>query len=1392
MGGSGRTFTITANADDIGGGEFKMNTGDAIVTKGANIKISGNDVTVGRLTTEGGTSTSGNITLIATSGDVKTGKLIAGDKLTVKAGNNITATGLVESGEDMLLRVDTNNNGTGVIRVARDVKTKQGDLTFDGDVIANRNGDQLFNANAIDKQLIVKGTITKNTNGDLTLQGGRDGQGPDTTVDIRLRGDVTVNQGSLIIGLDGDDDDTVVKAGSTLYARDNVRVKDSLTGEGALYVEARDGNLRLDEGVTANNVLSLTAGNKIISYGVIKVTGSDLLMQQGLSLDTADYMFANRANTDLTLISDSGSVTSTTGGNAANKWKSIGAHANQNITLARSNGKNEISLGDSGTAGKSLWAENGFIDIDGFNVENSADFADWDLEAGTSLSINVVHKIALGGDVTAHSGSVELTSDSDYWYGDDVIVDGKINAGTTIDIEGEDVLLKDNITAGDDIDIIAHGDFETGSPGASSYTAGGDVTVQGTIITTGGSIYVEAGDNIELQDTAQALENITLVADVGEVGTGNVDAQILNAINGNVEIFSSNDTTNLHDDVTAGSDVTLHNNTIAVDGVLIKAGQDVIVGDGTGDGTTLTGEGALTLEADRDIILGGTVEASVDTAGDLMLWADKDGSGGVDGGDMIAYDNITVHDGSLEIYSSDDTTILSGDWVKASDDVTLHNNTELDGGNQRIEATNGKLTTEGTVHKTSSGNLDMFGGYNVDNWPTASVWAQGDVTVDDGQLTIKGNAAVRLDGSLYSSGDMVLAANQDADLNKGSLVHYGDTIQSLNGDVDMSASGGWINLDGGNATEYVTAGHDILLRDQVWVQYSRKLEAGDDVVLAGGKSISSTNALHGGNLTVVAGDDIILGVSNVDTHETTAHIGTPGNVTTSHNMVLDAGDDIYAHGDLTSNEGSVELYSSDDTTYLGGDVTAFNNVLLNNNTEFTNTDDQYVTAQTGSVTANGYLEKPEDGSLYLLAKTDISLAGHVLVENGGISIIAEEGKIFTPGGDDDTLNVAITGYSNHGEGAGVVLPKDYDQPAPDAAGDYETGLAAIVIMSEETLNLGSGAQLTANGEYDTTGAVDDRPGVDFLNHVEGYKNPGNPIDVAIYVASNAGNVDVGSLVNPIPIGGVMVVDAYDTVTFDGINNKTGVPAYAGGQFVNSLIAGNVGWLEVCSRITATLPNAIIDGTLPYASDPGALYPGTGRYVLRGENPDVGTGAWVLYDSEAAPLADETGEKADRQVLGADGCPALIAAAAEELGIAADELNVFMANSMVASTDIQPCETCARLVDATTILSDEDGSRMAAMMQVFNELAPADAPFTPATAASIATAFEGAAEGSQYASVVEYVDAFVQYVAVLDTEMGSPVGDSLAFVMEKHGAGITANDNTNIAAFVAARLEAGNM
>ena len=159
-----------------------------------------------------------------------------------------------------------------------------------------------------------------------------------------------------------------------------------------------------------------------------------------------------------------------------------------------------------------------------------------------------------------------------------------------------------------------------------------------------------------------------------------------------------------------------------------------------------------------------------------------------------------------------------------------------------------------------------------------------------------------------------------------------------------------------------------------------------------------------------------------------------------------------------------------------------------------------------------------------------------------------------------------------------------------------------------------------------------------------------------------------------------------------------------------------------------------------------------------------------------------------QIPTIEGCSLLMQAAAMELGIVGKTINVGIGNVLALNPNIQPCQACATLIGAAIILRDEDGSRMAAMNEVFNELAPADAPFTPEMATSIVMAFEGAAEGTQYASVMEYIDAFVQYVAVLDTDLGSPVGNSVAFVIEKYGAGITGSDNGNIGAFVATRLE----
>jgi len=255
----------------------------------------------------------------------------------------------------------------------------------------------------------------------------------------------------------------------------------------------------------------------------------------------------------------------------------------------------------------------------------------------------------------------------------------------------------------------------------------------------------------------------------------------------------------------------------------------------------------------------------------------------------------------------------------------------------------------------------------------------------------------------------------------------------------------------------------------------------------------------------------------------------------------------------------------------------------------------------------------------------------------------------------------------------------------------------------------------------------------------------------------------------------MVLDAWDTVTF-------------GDNFEESLAEGQVGdRLEVVSRITEWLFQAY--GRLPYADPaegPGP-FPEGYSYVLRGaglDNPGIDDGrAWVLENPpEVAPLYQPEAPQLS-------GCPVEMDAAAAELGINTDQLQVSVAGSLAINPSMNPCSACGRLVTTANILQDADGSRMAAMAYVFDQIAPADAPFTPEMGAAIATAFSENAEADiRYASAMEYIEAFVQYVTVVDRDLDAPVGDSVAYVMEKYGSALLETGNSNMAAYVMMQLQ----
>ena len=522
------------------------------------------------------------------------------------------------------------------------------------------------------------------------------------------------------------------------------------------------------------------------------------------------------------------------------------------------------------------------------------------------------------------------------------------------------------------------------------------------------------------------------------------------------------------------------------------------------------------------------------------------------------------------------------------------------------------------------------------------------------------------------------------------------------------------------------------------------------------------------------------------------------------NILADAGSIFLeaTSGEMRHTSGTIEAGASTLTLIQGKDLDLYSFTFANQE----NTD-LMVKVTDGKFTADDtVVENGADQwkSVQVIAKDNIALQGSddikigthpgfdqtshpfggvVSSENGGVSIISGNGKIRTAG-DSILDNIAITGNSNHFTGTGVALP-------------YGDGVAAIVIMNKDTLKLGQDAKLTAYGTY---GSVDDRSGTDFLNVIEGDKNPGNPVDVAVYLVSNTGNINVSSPVTIDP-GGAMVVDAYDTVEPFGI------------EFLNSLAA--IDWLEVCSRITPTLNYARDNHTLPYASDPG-LFPGYGRYVLRGEYPDVGTGAWVLEEKEEeekptlpmeaiveassveTPTSPELGDAgqtientsfSDMQWL------------AEELGLCEGDqkgeddsrcqeiTQAYLAGAFLQSTDLRPHQAATQLRNLVGILHDTDGTCIAALGRVINEFAQPDMPPSPEQFASIAQAFaQHTNDGTHYAAAGQWLDALTEYVAILNTEIGWSTDESIAFVMGKYGTAITEAGDVSVTAFIQMHLE----
>jgi len=172
----------------------------------------------------------------------------------------------------------------------------------------------------------------------------------------------------------------------------------------------------------------------------------------------------------------------------------------------------------------------------------------------------------------------------------------------------------------------------------------------------------------------------------------------------------------------------------------------------------------------------------------------------------------------------------------------------------------------------------------------------------------------------------------------------------------------------------------------------------------------------------------------------------------------------------------------------------------------------------------------------------------------------------------------------------------------------------------------------------------------------------------------------------------------------------------------------------------------------------------------------------LFLIMAAPIP----EKAELEYA---GCPALLTWAANELGISEGMIQIWMTYVVASPRDTHPCDACARLKQAATILQDAEGIHTAALAQVINEFASGTAPPSAEQMALIAEAIAGNIDtGSHYAASGRYLDALTEYVGILNSEMDFSREDSIVFAAS-YVSRLSGSENAGVAAFLTARLAA---
>ncbi|MCW2367150.1 filamentous hemagglutinin family protein [Sphingobium sp. B7D2B] len=613
----------------------------------------------------------------------------------------------------------------------------------------------------------------------------------------------------------------------------------------------------------ANGSVGLLAGYQVMLRDQADRDGkfSVVVGGTGTSVTNAGQLKAAEAE----LRAQSGNIYALAGTSGAINAQGVSAQGGRIFLTAGEGG--EVNIASTLTA-KKADATGGAIEVTGKNIL---------LDQGAKLDASGTTggTVLVGGDWEGGHNADTRLLDRDIQRARAVVVapDAKIDVTGSAGAGGKAVLWSDNFTN-------FHGTID-----ASGTTDGGRVeTSSKNVLQAVGTVDAKAG-------TGKAGEWLLDPASVTISTAADASATYAGGTYTPTAGISTVNVTNLNGRLNSGTNVTISTGGAGVSGgtgdITLAAGANIVKGAG--------GDAALTLKADRNIILNGAISS---TSGKLTVNLNSRASDAASGNVQV-YNSITTNGGDLNIWGGSGA-VGSGAAISNTDTMAgvlisgLGNNASIDAGSGSINIVGRSIAALYSAEDTS--------GVRVAN---TNIKADGAITMTGSSVNGVGLVIQKTGGSLTytltgGAGPVTLTGTSDSTNPSAHGIHLFQ--------ANISATNGAISLLGSSTN---AAGSSYGLHSYG----STFATSGTGAVSLEGTAAGTGygNRFYGGTLATTTSAISLKGTSAKGAGLAIDHQGTAGITSTSGNISL-----IGASTDLTASKEAILFGNGDTTISTGG------------------------------------------------------------------------------------------------------------------------------------------------------------------------------------------------------------------------------------------------------------------------------------------------------------------------------------------------------------------------------------------------------------------------------------------------------------------------------------------